>query len=161
MLMRWFAWASWITYPARWRNLNVKEGLQDLQQIPDVESVLVYDNQGAVLRSRGPILLDPSGLETAGRLILSTLSSLAVSAEPYMDLDIQYANRRVYVKDLEKVVLVLICNESVDMSLVRLSLNVITQSWKENKQVQRFMKKHHRERIPGDQILTADEVEIH
>ncbi|MCJ7733637.1 MAG: hypothetical protein MUP11_03720, partial [Anaerolineales bacterium] len=55
---------------------------------------------------------------------------------------IHYSERKIFVLDLEQAVLVVFCSPSVDISLLRMSINVVTTRWLSDNKIQKQLKKY-------------------
>jgi hypothetical protein len=60
---------------------------------------------------------------------------------------LHYAQRKLFVLDLEKVILVVICTPSVDISLLRMTTNVVVTNWQTDPKIQKQLKKVFVERL--------------
>jgi hypothetical protein len=60
---------------------------------------------------------------------------------------LHFAQRKLFVLDLEKVILVVICTPSVDISLLRMTANVVVTNWKTNPKIKKQLKKRFVERL--------------
>jgi len=58
-----------------------------------------------------------------------------------------FEQRRLFILDLEKAVLIVFCTPSIDMSLLRMTINVATSSWKEDKGIQKLFDDNFVERL--------------
>lgn len=134
----------------------MEDGLHELLGISDVVSLILYDNQGEILHQMGLDKFSESETAALGELILHILSSLGESGETYLEGDVSFARWRVFFRDLNQALLVLICNPAVDMSMVRLTLNVIVEDWRDDRRVQGYLSRHEVDRIAGENILEAD-----
>jgi hypothetical protein len=65
-------------------------------------------------------------LEGVGGEVTQTMAALEMIGEAKSELDFAYLRTRVVVHDLEKVVLIVLCEPKVDVSLLRLTVNVVT-----------------------------------
>lgn len=131
----------------------MEEGLREILAVSEVEGCLLFDNQGRLLRSEGAISHNQHEWDGVGEVLVQTLATLESGYKKFTDLDISFMDKRLVMRDLEKVILVVICDPELDIALLRLTLNVVINRWKENSKVQRFFNDHHTQRRDGERIF--------
>jgi len=131
----------------------MEEGLREILAVSEVEGCLLFDNQGQLLRREGAISHSQNEWDQAGELLVKTLATLESGYKEFTDLDIYFMDKRLVLRDLEKAVLVVICDPELDVALLRLTINVVINRWKENPKVQRFFNDHHTQRRDGELIF--------
>lgn len=130
----------------------MEEGLAEILDVADVKACLLFDNQGNVLREMAQVDLHPDQIQEIGSLVLPFLAALETENGDYTDVEYVFERSRVVLKDLEKAVLVVICQLEVDISLLRLTMNVVMNQWDESPQVRKFLKTHQKPRLDGEVI---------
>ncbi len=130
----------------------MEEGLVEILDVADVKACLLYDNQGHVLREMAKVDLHPDEIQEIGNLVLPFLAALESESDNYTDVEYVFGRSRVVLKDLKKAVLVIICQLEVDISLLRLTMNVVMNQWDENPRVRKFLKTHQKQRLKGEAI---------
>ena len=131
----------------------MEEGLREILAVSEVEGCLLFDNQGQLLRREGAISHGQNEWDQAGELLVQTLATLESGYKEFRDLDIYFKDKRLVLRDLEKAVLVVICDPELDVALLRLTMNVVINRWKENSKVQRYFNDHHTQRHDGEPLF--------
>jgi len=131
----------------------MEEGLREILAVSEVKGCLLFDNQGKLLRSEGAISQIQNEWDEAGEVLVTTLATLESRYKKFADLDISFTDKRLVLRDLEKAVLVVICDPELDIALLRLTVNVVVNRWKENSKVQQFLNSHHTQRRDGEPIF--------
>jgi predicted regulator of Ras-like GTPase activity (Roadblock/LC7/MglB family) len=99
--------------------------LAEVNGVPGVRGSLICDGRGDLIVSA--VATGPDAeLEGVGREVTQTMAALEMIGEAKSELDFAYLRTRVVVHDLEKVVLIVLCEPKVDVSLLRLTVNVVT-----------------------------------
>ena len=125
----------------------MKQGLQEINELEGVWDSLVCNNQGEVIASAPPPGLNKSNLENISRHCIEMLSSGTEFISGLGEMVFYFEQRRLYILDLEKAVLIVFCTPSIDMSLLRMTINVATSSWKEDKGIQKLFDDNFIERL--------------
>lgn len=130
-------------------------GLKEILDIKDVTACLLFDNQGRLLEDVGHVegTLDP--IKTTGNLAVETLATLTAEGRECTQMDYVFDRYRVVVHDLQKAVLVVICQPGVDISLLRLTMSVATDRWDEDPTVRKYLDTHAEERLKA-KVLTYE-----
>ena len=115
----------------------MKQGLQEINELGGVLGCLVCNNQGEVIASAPPPSLNKSILENVSRHCIEMLSSGTEVVPGLGEMVFYFEQRRLYILDQKKAVLIVICTPSTDMSLLRMTINVATSSWNEDKSIQK------------------------
>ncbi|MFO7942753.1 MAG: hypothetical protein R6U51_00365 [Anaerolineales bacterium] len=129
------------------------EGLGEILAVSGVRGCLLFDNQSKLLRREGAITHSQNEWDGAGEVLVQTLATLESGYKKFTDLEIYFNDRRLVLRDLEKAVLVVICDPELDVALLRLTINVVINRWKENSRIQRFFNDHHTQRRDGQPIF--------
>jgi predicted regulator of Ras-like GTPase activity (Roadblock/LC7/MglB family) len=124
----------------------MKSGLREINEIDGVWASLVCDNQGNMIEVNSPPALNESDLENIPSNVLDLMTTTSGQLEGLEEVVIHYQERTVFALDLTQAVLVVIGTPSVDVSLLRLSVNVVLARWMEDTSVQKLLKKRFVER---------------
>ncbi|MCJ7716486.1 MAG: hypothetical protein MUO54_08200 [Anaerolineales bacterium] len=125
----------------------MKNGLQEINELIGVWGSLVCNNQGDVIVNSSPSSLNKASLENITRHIVELLSSAGDSVQALSEVVLHYSQKILFVLDLKQVILVVICTPSIDISLLRMSVNVVKTRWEGDSKVQQQMKKFFVERL--------------
>ena len=117
----------------------MKKGLLEINELPGVWGSILCSNQSELVESSPPKSFDKSTQEDICRHSIELLSSAEKSVAGLREVVIHYSERKLFVLDLEQVVLIVFCTPSVDISLLRMTINVITTRWKSDKKIQKRM----------------------
>lgn len=128
----------------------MEEGLREILSVSEVRGCLLFDNRGQLLRSEGAASHNQNEWDEAGEVLVQTLATLGSRYKKFTDLDISFKDKRLVLRDLEKAVLVVICDPELDIALLRLTVNVVVNRWGENSKVQRYFNDHHIQRQEGE-----------
>jgi predicted regulator of Ras-like GTPase activity (Roadblock/LC7/MglB family) len=107
----------------------MKEGLQEINELEGVWGSLICDNQGEIIASAPPPGFEQSGLEEISRLCVETLSDGSEYIPGLGEMVFFYQQKHLFVLDLKKVVMIVFCTPKIDISLLRMSINVVTSRW--------------------------------
>ena len=125
----------------------MKQGLEEINQLVGIWGSLIYNNQGEIILGNTPPGLNKSTLENINRNVISMFTSASGSMQGLSEAVLHYSDRKLFVLDLEKAFLIVICTPSVDISLLRMTVNVILSRWEGDSKVQKEFKKRFVERI--------------
>ncbi len=124
----------------------MKTGLQEINELVGIWGSLIINNQGEIILN-----VSPPGLTVTLGNITNHVVDLLISAEKFLpgvtEVVFHYAGRKLFVLDLEKVILVVICTSSVDISLLRMTANVVVTSWQTDPKIQKQLKRKFVERL--------------
>jgi len=125
----------------------MKAGLQEINEQVGIWGSLVINNQGDIITNQTPPGLNKASLENISNHALSTLSSAGESITDLTEAVFHFSSKKVYLLDLEKAILMVICTPSADISLLRMTTNVVVTSWGADQKVQKQLKDNHVERV--------------
>lgn len=137
----------------------MQQGLSELKDVPDVYGCFLAGNSGQVLEVDPPLEITRGELEAISLHVIQVLLGLATWGDSVREVDFIYHESRLVVRDLERAALVMICRPEVDISLLRLTLNVVTNRWAEDPAVQEKLDESGEERDVELPDLFADRVE--
>jgi predicted regulator of Ras-like GTPase activity (Roadblock/LC7/MglB family) len=118
----------------------MKNGLLELNELVGVWGSILCTKQGDLIESSPPTGFTESTLEDISKLAIELLSSAEKSITGVREAVIHYSERKIFVLDLEQAIVVVFCTPSVDISLLRMTVNVITTRWQSDKKIQKKLK---------------------
>lgn len=125
----------------------MKDGLQEINELIGVWGSLLCNNQGDVIVNSSPPELNKASLENVTRHVVELIFSAGESVQGLSEAVMHFSQKKLFVLDLEQVILVVICTPSIDISLLRMTVNVVKTRWEGDVKVQKQMKKHFIERV--------------
>jgi len=125
----------------------MKNGLLEINQVLGVWGSILCSNQGELIEGAPPIGFNETTLEDFGRNAVDLLYSAAKSVTGLTEIVMHYSERKMFVVDLEQAILIVFCTPSVDISMLRMTVNVITTRWQSDKKVQKRLQAAAVERI--------------
>jgi predicted regulator of Ras-like GTPase activity (Roadblock/LC7/MglB family) len=112
----------------------MNKGLQEINELSGVWGSLVCDNQGKIIASSPPPGFDEAKLEEVSILCVETLSDGSEFIQELGEVTFLYQQSHLFVLDLNGFVMIVFSAPSIDISLLRLTINVVTTRWEgENK----------------------------
>ncbi|RLE05441.1 MAG: hypothetical protein DRJ13_02010 [Bacteroidetes bacterium] len=115
----------------------MKNGLLEINQVLGVWGSVLCSNRGELIESVPPTGFNKTTLEDIGRKAVDLLSSAEKSVTGSTEAVIHYSERKMFLVDLKQAILIVFCTPSVDIPLLRMTVNVITTRWQSDKKVQR------------------------
>ncbi len=125
----------------------MKDGLREINELTGVWGSLICNNQGEVIMNATPPGLNKSALENITQHIIELVSTAGDQIENLSETVLYYSQKKLFIVDLEKAVLVVICTSSVDISLLRMIVNGIRMQWDGDVKVQKLLQKNFTERL--------------
>jgi hypothetical protein len=125
----------------------MKAGLQEINETICVWGSLLCNNQGEIIENLSPPALNKSTLENISRHVVELLSGSADNLPDLEEVVFHFRDRKVLALDLQQAVLIVICTPSVDIPLLRMSVNVVLARWKDDAAVQKQFKAQFVERL--------------
>ena len=125
----------------------MKAGLQEINGTVGVWGSLLCNNQGEIIENLSPPALNSSTLENISRHVVELLSYAADNLAGLEEVVFHFQERKVLAVDLQQAVLLVICTHSVDIPLLRMSVNVVLAHWKDDSAVKKQFKAHFVERM--------------
>jgi predicted regulator of Ras-like GTPase activity (Roadblock/LC7/MglB family) len=125
----------------------MKKSLREINEIIGVWGSLVCGNQGEIIEAVTPPGLTKLALENTIRQVISTFSKANQAVPDVSEVIHHFNDKKLFVMDLGKGFLVVICTPSVDISLLRMTANVILTAWKGDPKFQKIFDEHLVERI--------------
>lgn len=106
----------------------------------------IANNQGEIMFSLTPPDLKEPLLEDISSHILDLMVSTSEHLKELSEIVFHYAQKKLFIVDLEDAILAVVCTPSVDISLLRMSVNVVRTGWDDDPEVQELLKKNSLER---------------
>jgi predicted regulator of Ras-like GTPase activity (Roadblock/LC7/MglB family) len=125
----------------------MKAGLQEINELVGIWGSLIINNQGEIITTITPSGLEKAALTNISNHVLALLSSASEKVTGLSEIVLHYENKKTFVLDLEQAVLVVLCTPSVDISLLRLTVNVVAANWQDDPKVQKVFNDNYVERI--------------
>lgn len=125
----------------------MKDGLREINELIGTWGSLVCNNQGEIIEGVTPQGLNRSALENINRHVISMFSRADEDLQGISELVIHYSERKLFVLDLEKAFLVVICTPSIDVSLLRMTVNIVRTNWDGDEKVQKQLQRNLVERM--------------
>jgi hypothetical protein len=122
---------------------------KDLAQVTSVASVggaFVCDNRGDVIVSSDPAVLATVTMNTIGREVGRVFVALDAAKSAGTRLEFCYDRWRLLAQDIGEAVLFVVCHPEADMSIVRMSADVIVAGWKGDPSAQKRLQRTRVER---------------
>jgi len=125
----------------------MKEGLREINELVGTWGSLICNNQGEIIQGNTPPGLNKSALENINRNVISMFTSAGKSIQEISEAVLHYSERKLFILDLKKAFLIVICTPSVDISLLRMTVNVILSRWEGDPKVQKEFQNNFVDRI--------------
>ena len=125
----------------------MKDGLNEINELIGTWGSLICNNQGEIIQSLTPAGLNKSSLENISRNVISMFTTAGDSMQGISEVVIHYSQKKLFVVDLEKAFLVVICTPSIDISLLRMVVNVVLTRWEGDSRVKKELEKRFVERM--------------
>jgi predicted regulator of Ras-like GTPase activity (Roadblock/LC7/MglB family) len=124
----------------------MRAGLREINDLQGVWGSFLANNQGEIILSAAPPDLNKPVLESISSQIIEVLDSSSEGIEGLSEIVFHFDQKKLFVVDLEKVILAVICTPSVDVSLLRMTVNVVRTTWEDDAKVQVTFEKNFTER---------------
>jgi len=118
----------------------MKNGLLEINELEGVWGSVLCSNQGDLIESLPPMGFNKSIIGNICRHAIELLTSAVISVTGLREAIIHYSERKLFVLDLEQAVLIVFCTPSVDISLLRMTINVIITHWQSDQKIQKKLK---------------------
>lgn len=114
----------------------MKSGLKEINETPGVWGSLVCNGRGDIIEELTPPALNKAALENISRHILDMIG---IGGEDRIDLNevvLHYHQRKLFALSFQEALLIVICTPSVDIPLLRMSVNIIISGWQDDRKIQ-------------------------
>ena len=125
----------------------MKDGLKEINQLNGVWGSFIANNRGEVLLSLTPPQLKAQVLEAVSSQVIELIVSSGDQLKELSEMVFHFSQKKFLVIDLEKAILAVVCTPSVDLSLLRMTVNVVCTGWDEDPKVQTYLEKNNLERV--------------
>jgi predicted regulator of Ras-like GTPase activity (Roadblock/LC7/MglB family) len=125
----------------------MNQGLKEINELEGVWGSFICNNQAKILASALPSSLNKSNAENISRHVLGVISTGGDTIQELQEVVIYFQQRRLFILDLQQAILVVICDPSVDISLLRMTVNILTTSWESDANVQKQLIMNYEERL--------------
>ncbi|NOQ40033.1 MAG: hypothetical protein GQ562_06905 [Anaerolineales bacterium] len=125
----------------------MNQGLKEINELEGVWGSFICNNQAKILASALPSSLNKSNAENIARHVLGVISTGGDTIQELQEVVIYFQQRRLFILDLQQAILVVICDPSVDISLLRMTVNILTTSWESDANVQKQLIMNYEERL--------------
>ena len=125
----------------------MKEGLREINDLVGTWGSLICNNQGEVVEAIVPPGLNTSTQGNINRHVIDLFKVAGDSVDGVTEAVLHYDERKVFVLDLEKAFLIVFCTPSADISLLRMTVNLVLAQWEDDPRVQRAFQDQFVERI--------------
>ncbi len=125
----------------------MKKSLIEINELIGVWGSLLCNNQAEIISSAPPTDINKAALENITRHCVELLSTSSLSVQGLMEVVIHFQQRKVFILDLEQAILIILCTPSIDISLLRMTLNVITSGWQTDSKIQKQLNDINVERL--------------
>ncbi|MCJ7715123.1 MAG: hypothetical protein MUO54_01205 [Anaerolineales bacterium] len=118
----------------------MKNGLLEINELEGVWGSVLCSSIGKSIESVPPPGFHSQTLENISKHAIELLATTDQSVTGLREAVIHYSERTIFVLDLEQAVLVVYCSPRVDISLLRMSINVVTTRWLSDPKLQKQLK---------------------
>ncbi len=125
----------------------MRQGLTEINELEGVWGSLIINNQGGVIASAPPPGFNQSALENIARHCVDLLSTGGESIPGLKEVVMHFQDKRLFVLDMQQAILLVLCTPSIDISLLRLTINIITSRWDKDSKVQKQLSENYLERL--------------
>jgi predicted regulator of Ras-like GTPase activity (Roadblock/LC7/MglB family) len=125
----------------------MKTGLQEINSLVGIWGSLIIDNQGTVIVNAAPSGLNQAALASITNHAVELFSSAGDSLPDLTEAVFHYSQKKLFMLDLKQAILIVICTPSADISLLRMTANVVVTNWGADPKVQKQLQKHYVERL--------------
>ena len=125
----------------------MKNGLKEINETQGVWGSLICDNQGALIEDLAPPGLNKATLENVSRHVLDMIGTRGEDLAGLNEVVLHYMQRKVFAVDIQQALLIVICTPSVDIPLLRMSINVVIARWQGDPKTQKQFEKVFVERV--------------
>jgi hypothetical protein len=134
----------------------VEKELEQFGAIPHVGGVFVCDNTGEVILSSSPAVLATVTMNAIGREVARVLLALESAGRAVSRLDLKFNCWRLLAHDLNDAMLFVVCEAEVDMSVLRMTTDVVVATWESDARARKRLAAYRKER---KQLIAATTVE--
>ncbi|RMI02427.1 MAG: hypothetical protein D6681_10440 [Calditrichaeota bacterium] len=137
----------------------IAEFFKDLTEIPGIEAVILFDNQNNVIDSWAVSKYNPTMFPDIGQTFLHTFGVMEHLNYDLNEIAMPHDRGILYARCHPKFYLVVISRLSVELSLIRLAVDVCLAEFLENRKVKKTLKKMSARKFFQIKTATLDDVE--
>lgn len=115
----------------------MKAGLKEINELVGVWGSLICNNRGEIIQSITSPGLNKPSLENINRHVISMITTASDPIPGLSELVIHYSQKKIFVLEMEKALLVVVCTPSIDISLLRMVVNVVLTRWEDDAKVKK------------------------
>jgi predicted regulator of Ras-like GTPase activity (Roadblock/LC7/MglB family) len=123
------------------------QGLREINELTGVWGSLLSNNQAKVIASAPPTDFNLSALENIARHCVDLMSPGNEFFQDLREVVVHFQQRKLFILDLEQAILIVLCTPSIDISLLRMTINVMITRWEADLKIQKQLKDNFVERI--------------
>lgn len=139
----------------------MEKDLTQITSVPHVGGAFVCDNRGDVIVSSDPAVLATVTMNTIGREVGRAFVALDAAHAPAQRLDFSYDRWRLLAQDIGEAVLFVVCQPEADMSIVRMSADVVVAGWRKDANAQKRLQRASIERKALVKSSSLDQGSMH
>ena len=125
----------------------MKEGLQEINDLIGSWGSLVINNQGEIIASATPPGLNKADLENISDHVVELFMSAEATVNGLAEVVLHFERKILFIHDLGQAILVVVCIPRADISLLRMTANVVVTTWQNDPNVQKVLKDNFVERV--------------
>ncbi len=125
----------------------MKSGLKEINETVGVWGSLLCDNQGSIIESQTPPALNKVALENISRHLLETFQTINAELAGMKEIVLHFKQRKLFAVDIQQALLIVVCTPSVDIPLLRMSVNVVLAGWQSDPKIKKQLEKAFIERL--------------
>ena len=123
------------------------QGLKEINELTGVWGSLLCNNQAKVIASAPPADFNLSALENIARHCVDLTSPGIESFQDLQEVVVHFQQRKLFILDLEGAIIIVLCAPDIDISLLRMTINVMITRWETDSEIQQQLKTNFVERI--------------
>jgi predicted regulator of Ras-like GTPase activity (Roadblock/LC7/MglB family) len=125
----------------------MKQGLDEINDLVGVWGSLVCSNSGEMIAQLIPPGINKPTIRNTTQHIIDLLVSADKAQEGLNEIVLHFSDKKIFILDLNVAILVIICTPSVDISLLRLTANIVINNWENDQKIQKQLNDHFVERV--------------
>ena len=125
----------------------MKDGLREINELVGVWGSILCNNQAEIIEDISPPGFNKPALENIARHSLELISTGSETVQDLQEAVFHFQQRTIFILDLQQAILIVLCTPSIDISLLRLTINVVAARWEEDAKVQKRFHDSYVERI--------------
>ena len=125
----------------------MNQGIKEINELEGVWGSFICSNQAKIIASALPPEFNKSSSGNIARHAVELISTGSETIQELQEIAIHFQRRRLFIHDLQQAILVVICTPGVDISLLRMTINILITSWESDVEVQKQLKKNYEDRL--------------